>query len=216
MSRLWVVPSILTDDAASLSSMARSVERFADYVQIDFMDGIFVPSHSVNLSDVAALNLRIPWEAHLMVEKPQEWLRAASEAGASKVIFHLEASGDFLKLASDALALRLRVGLAVNPETPAAAALPLLQAGLAESLLFLSVHPGYYGRPFIPKVLEKIADFRRITLEAVLGIDGGINESNLADVVRSGADVAYVGSGILMVPDPASAFHSFHTLAARL
>lgn len=215
MSRLQVFPSILTEDAASLSSMARSVERFADYVQIDFMDGIFVPSRSVSLSEAARVSLRIPWEAHLMVEKPQDWLLAAAEAGASKVIFHLESSGDFIKLASDTLSLGLRVGLAVNPETLGAAALPLMQSGLAESLLFLSVHPGYYGRPFIPEVLEKIADFRHIAPGAVLGIDGGINESNLADVVRSGVNIAYVGSGILRAPDPPSAFRSFQELAAR-
>ncbi len=216
MSRLLIVPSILTEDTSALESMFRIVEGFADYVQVDFMDGIFVPSRSVSPSDVAGTRPRIPWEAHLMVERPQEWLKATARAGAAKVIVHIESSADFFELSRRARRLGLRVGLALNPETPVADALSFLDDGVAESLLFLSVIPGFYGRPFIPIVLDKIVDIRRSDPDVSLGIDGGISEENLSAIALSGVDVAYVGSGILLAPDPPEAFRTFRDLAARI
>ena len=102
-----------------------------------------------------------------------------------------------------------QTGLAVNPETPISAIAPLV--GEVDSVLFMSVQPGYYGSPFIPEVLDKIRKFRRKYPDMEIGIDGGVKEGNITRIARSGVDVIYVGSAILLQPQPDESYH--HLLA---
>jgi ribulose-phosphate 3-epimerase len=106
--------------------------------------------------------------------------------------------------------LGLEVGLAVNPDTTVSAILPL--AGEVDSVLFLSVHPGFYGSRFIPEVLDKMVEFRSARPGVEIGIDGGIKESNIAQVARAGADVIYVGSAIFRQPQPGESFRHLQAL----
>ncbi len=209
-----VVPAILTDNPDALETMVRQAETFASYVQFDIMDGEFVPSRSISPDHVAGLRTKLAWEAHLMVKDPEGHLKDFSKAGALKVIFHLEATSSPRSVISLARGLGLQIGLAINPETPVAAVLPL--AGQVDSVLFLSVHPGFYGSKFIPEVLDKITEFRRLQPGKETGIDGGIKASNIGQVARTGVDVIYVGSAIFMQPQPAESFRQLAALARGL
>jgi len=91
MTKPKVVPSILTENHKELETMIRKTEGFADYVQFDIMDGRFVPSKSITYKDLVAIPIKLNWEAHLMVERPEEYLDNFKGAGAKKVIFHYEA-----------------------------------------------------------------------------------------------------------------------------
>ncbi len=208
-----VVPAVLTDDPKALEAMVRQVETFTTYAQFDIMDGEFVPSHSITWEHLAALRMKLDWEAHLMVQRPEDYLEGFRRAGARRIVFHYEAAKPPQKVISLARRLGLGVGLAVNPETPIAAISPLVKD--IDSVLFMSVHPGFYGAKFLPEVLDKLAEFRRAHPGVETGIDGGIKESNIAQVARSGADVICVGSAIFLQPQPADAFRRLQSLAAE-
>jgi ribulose-phosphate 3-epimerase len=212
MSRnVRTVPAILANDAATLEKLVRQAETFTDYAQFDFMDGHFVPSHSFTIDDAAALKTTLNWEAHLMMLQPEDYLATLKKAGAKKIVFHFEAVSSPWKIISLVKELGMKVGLAINPETPNAAFRPLVPE--VDSLLFMAVNPGYYGAPFIPEVLDKIKDFRKTFFKTEVGIDGGIKEYNIADAARAGVDVIFVGSAILGAPDPAAAYRKLSGLA---
>ncbi len=210
-ARIRVIPAILTDDPSKLADMARQTEGYAGYVQLDIMDGRFVPSHSITCQQAAAVFFEIPWEVHLMVEKPEQQLECFKQAGARKAIFHYEATDSAGEVISQARRLGLGVGLAVNPETPVSAVLPLVKE--LDSVLFLAVHPGFYGAKFLPEVLGKITELRRARPNIEIGIDGGIKENNIKLVAGSGVNDIYVGSAIFLDSQPAEAFRRLEALA---
>ena len=196
-----VVPAILTEDPRALEDMVKQAESFTDYVQVDFMDGQFVPSRSINPEHLAQLQTKLGWEAHLMVLHPETYLECLRHAGARKVIFHYEATPSPEEVIRATRSLGLGVGLAINPETPVSAIGTFL--GEIDSVLLLSVHPGFYGKEFIPEVLDKIGELRLSRRDIDIGIDGGVNESNIVQIAESGPDAIYVGSAILLQPNPA-------------
>ncbi|TET26051.1 MAG: ribulose-phosphate 3-epimerase [Dehalococcoidia bacterium] len=206
-----VVPAILTDDRQALETMVHQVESFASYVQFDIMDGRFVPSQSITYQDLMALPMKIGWEAHLMVERPEDYLINFGEAGAQRVIFHYEATSSPHLVISKARELGLGVGLAINPETDVDAFVHLVDD--IDSVLFLTVNPGFYGSRFIPEVLGRVAELRRRFPNIEIGADGGIKESNIVQVASAGVGVLYVGSAIFRQANPAE---KYRNLVSRL
>ncbi len=212
MTRLTrVMPAILTNDPKALETMVRQAEAFTNYVQFDIMDGQFVPSQSITWEHLASLSMKLNWEAHLMVLHPEDYLQGFRQAGAQKVVFHYEATPspqEFISLVRD---IGMSVGLAVNPDTANSAILPLVDD--VDSVLFLTVHPGFYGSKFIPEVMDKVAELRRARPEVDIGVDGGIKESNIRQIVQAGVDVIYVGSAIFLQPQPGESFRHLLALA---
>lgn len=205
------VPAILTDDPKALETMVHQTETFTSDAQFDIMDGQFVPSRSITCEHIAGLTMKLNWEAHLMVLHPETYLEDFRRAGARKIVFHYEATPSPREVIALVKNLGLKVGLAVNPETTITAITPL--ANEVDSVLFLSVNPGFYGSEFIPEVLDKITAFRKAQPDLELGIDGGIKESNIARIARSGVDVIYVGSAIFRQPQPDESFRRLLALA---
>ncbi|MBE9505666.1 MAG: ribulose-phosphate 3-epimerase, partial [Chloroflexi bacterium] len=138
--RVRVVPALLTDSASALSTMARVAGGFATFVQVDIMDGQFVPSRSITADDLQSAAMPFDWEAHLMVQCPETYFAPMKRAGAQRVIFHQKASGDSVASIRAARELGLDVGLALNPETPVDTVLHLLER--LDVLLLLTVTPG--------------------------------------------------------------------------
>ncbi|MEE8318179.1 MAG: ribulose-phosphate 3-epimerase [Dehalococcoidales bacterium] len=206
-----LVPAILTEDPKTLETMIRLAETFTDYVQVDVMDGQFVPSCSISWADMEGLSVKLKWEVHLMVRHPEEYLEGFRRAGAQRAIFHYEAGQSPRKVIAAARALGLEAGLAVNPETPVSAILSLVDD--LDSVLFLSVNPGFYGSQFIPEVMAKVIELRRLRPEIEIGIDGGIKEANITEVARSGVNVICVGSAVFVQPQPAESYRRLLSLA---
>ncbi len=204
-----VVPAILTEDPKALETMVRQVETFTTWVQFDIMDGQFVPSRSITSEHLAGLPMKLGWEAHLMVQRPEDCLEGFLKAGAQKVVFHYEATSSPREVITQARELGLEIGLAINPETDVSAILPLVSE--VDSVLLLTVHPGFYGSQFIPEALEKVVELRSTLPGVEIGVDGGIKESNIAQVAQVGVDVIYVGSAIFLQPQPGESFR--HLLA---
>ncbi|TET74561.1 MAG: ribulose-phosphate 3-epimerase [Dehalococcoidia bacterium] len=212
MARLSkVVPAILTDDPKALDTMVRQAESFTTYVQFDIMDGQFVPSQSITSEHLAALHMKLSWEVHLMVQRPEDYLESFRKAGAQKVVFHYEATSSPEEVIFQARKLSLGVGLAVNPETPVSVIYPLVSK--VDSVLFLTVNPGFYGSPFIPEVLDKAVELRSVQPNLEIGVDGGIKEGNIAQIAQIGIDVIYVGSAVFLQPNPGESFRHLLALA---
>ncbi len=206
-----LVPAILTEDPKTLETMIRLAETFTDYVQVDVMDGQFVPSRSISWADMSSLPVKLRWEVHLMVQHPEEYLEGFRRAGAQRAIFHYEAGQSPQKVIDAIRTLGLEAGLAVNPETPVSAILSLVDD--LDSVLFLSVNPGFYGSKFIPEVMDKVVELRRIRPEIEIGIDGGIKEANITQVAKSGVNVIYVGSAVFLQPQPGKSYRRLLALA---
>ena len=206
-----IVPAILTDDPQALAKMVRQSETFTDFVQVDIMDGRFVPSSSIVCNDIATVSPKVRWEAHLMVKQPEEQLQCFASAGAEKIVFHFEATSSSLRIITMVRHLGVKVGLAVNPETPLTTTLAL--ADSVDSVLFLTVHPGFYGAKFLPEVLDKVMELRARKPNLEIGVDGGIKDANIADVARLGLDHICVGSAIFAQPDPGQSFRRLQGLA---
>ncbi len=208
-----IVPAVLTDNPAVLVGMLNSAACFTDWVQIDIMDGLFVPSFSITSRDIARSAVKTGWEAHLMVNNPESIIEEFKTAGASRIVVHYEAVREKVTDVIEKISsLGMSTGLALNPETP----ITVLNENLVnrlESVLFLAVHPGFYGAKFIPEVLEKIALFRRLYPHITIGIDGGIKANNIAQVANSDINEICVGSAIFAQPDPASSFKELTRLA---
>src|SRR5512137_307327 len=206
-----VLPAILTDDPQVLAKMVRQSETFTDFVQVDIMDGRFVPSSSIVCNDVTTVSPKLRWETHLMVRQPEEQLQCFAMAGAEKIVFHFEATSSPLQIVKLIRGLGVKTGLAVNPETPLTATLSL--ADSVDSVLFLTVHPGFYGAKFLPEVLDKVMELRARKPNLEIGVDGGIKDANIADVARLGLDYICVGSAIFAQPDPGQSFRRLQSLA---
>jgi len=208
-----VVPAILADSPHALETMVRRAEGFAGWVQIDIMDGVFVPSRSVTSEDIASLAPGFDWEAHLMVREPEKLIEGFHLAGATKIIVHYEAvkvlPGDIVEHITS---LGMAAGMAINPETPVSVLRDDLVSKL-DGILFLSVHPGFYGAKFLPEVLDKIKEFRRLYPDVAIGIDGGIKEGNIARVAEAGVDEICVGSAIFVQPNPSESYKRLQKLA---
>ena len=207
-----IVPAILTDDPDTLAKLVRQTESFTDFAQVDIMDGKFVPSNSVTCEQVAAVKPKLAWEAHLMVLHPEDCVAEFRRAGAQKIVFHYEAAPEPEKIIRQIRKLGIKVGLAVNPETSLAAITPLVKK--VDSVLFLAVHPGFYGAAFIPEVLDKITDFRKAYPKMEIGIDGGVKEDNIVKIAQSGVDVIFIGSALFRQPQPAEAYRRLTALVA--
>lgn len=212
MSRtVRTVPAILTDDPIVLGQLVAQAERFTDFAQFDIMDGQFVPSSSVTCDDIASLRTKLAWEVHLMVVHPEQCLEDYRKAGAKRIVFHYEATSSPDLIIEKIHGQGLEAGLAVNPETPIEAIAPFVDS--LDGVLFMSVHPGFYGAKFLPEVMDKVKAFRKKYPRMEIGVDGGVSADTIPIIVPAGADTIYIGSAIFRQPDPGAAYRRLAALA---
>lgn len=199
-----IVPSILTDDITEAQRQLKILETFSERVQIDIMDGQFVNSHSITADDIRLLNASIDLEVHLMVEDPMAWLPYLDPKIFKLVYFHIEAMPEPGDLIKKIRGRDFEVGLAVKIATPLLAIDPYVE--MVDSVLFMSVVPGRQGQEFHSEVLAKIRKFSGQYPDHNLAIDGGINSSNIEEVLAAGVDDVGVGSAISQSRDPQEAY----------
>jgi len=208
MSAQKLAPSILSADFAQLAAEVDRVTPVADLLHVDVMDGHFVPNLTIGPPVVKSLRGRtdLPLDCHLMVTNPEDLLADFAAAGADGCTVHVEL-GDPRPRFDEMRKLGLRVGLTHNPATPFAAVEPYLDE--IDLLLFMSVNPGFGGQAFIPEVLDKLREARRVVdergLDVELEIDGGINVETAPEAAAAGADILVAGSAVFHADDPVTA-----------
>lgn len=203
-----IVPAILTDDFETFLTRVRQAEEFTDFIQIDFMDGEFVSTRSFDLHMINDVDIKITFEAHLMMQKPLEALRAIRSASLKKALFHIEAAGNPLEFITEAKNRGLDVGIALRPDTPLESVADLVRH--VDSLLFLTVDPGQYGSPFKPEVINKLSPARLKFPHTIIGVDGGVSLENLHIFYAAGIDYVCIGSRIFAEGDPGKNFKRFN------
>jgi ribulose-phosphate 3-epimerase len=203
-----IAPSILAADFARLADAAQSVKG-ADWLHVDVMDGHFVPNLTLGLPVVKAIlnSTEIPVDCHLMIDDPDRWAVGYAEAGAHNVTVHVEAAADPVKLAHDIRAAGAKAGLSIKPKTPFEPYVELLRH--YDTLLVMSVEPGFGGQGFIAEVLDKVRRARQLVdageLRVLVEIDGGINSDTIEMAAEAGVDCFVAGSAVYGAHDPAKA-----------
>jgi ribulose-phosphate 3-epimerase len=200
-----IAPSILSADFAHLGDAIRQAEESgADWIHIDVMDGHFVPNLTMGPVVVKACRrvTKLPLDVHLMIEHPDNLLSAFAEAGADSLSVHPESGPHVHRTLQTIRNLGLRAGIVLNPGTPAIAAQEVLS--LVDTVLVMSVNPGFAGQQFIPSVLEKVRTIRswldERQLEVNLEIDGGITAQTAPLAAEAGANVFVAASAIFQHP----------------
>jgi ribulose-phosphate 3-epimerase len=218
-----IAPSILSADFAHLADEAAVVAgppgEGADWLHVDVMDAHFVPNLTIGLPVVQSLRKAtdIPLDCHLMIEDPDQWAIGYAEAGSHNVTVHVEAAHDPVAIAKNLRAAGAKAGLSVKPGTPLEPHLEVLRH--YDTLLVMSVEPGFGGQKFMPEVLDKVRTARRLVdtghLTLLVEIDGGINADTIEAAAEAGVDCFVAGSAVYAADDPGRAVRALRDQAAK-
>lgn len=202
-----IAPSILSAD---FGNMDRDIEMLnkagADYVHCDVMDGMFVPNMTFGFQMISAVKkvAEMPLDVHLMIEQPERYVERFAQAGADIISVHVEATNHLQRTLKQITGCGAKAAVVLNPATPLETIKYVMDD--VEMVLLMSVNPGYGGQSFIPAVLDKITDLRKMIIQTGrdidIEVDGGVSTDNCKTIINAGANVLVAGSAVFNADDP--------------
>lgn len=196
-----LAPSILSADFGRLLEDVKKVEKAGcEYLHIDVMDGHFVPNITLGPGIVKSLrkDVDMVFDAHLMIENPDKYIKEFVDAGCDMIVVHQEACTHLHRTIQNIKSYNVKVGVALNPATPLETIKYVLED--VDMVLLMSVNPGFGGQSYIPAITGKIKELKSMiderNLNVDIQIDGGVKPSNISEIVSAGANVIVAGSAI--------------------
>ena len=201
MKKIQISPSILSADFNQLGNEIKRLEEAgADMIHVDVMDGHFVPNLTIGPPVIKALRkyTKLPFDVHLMISPVHKYIKDYADAGADIITIHPETTDNLEDSIQHIKKLNKKIGISLNPETQIEVVKKFLEK--IDLVLIMSVHPGFGGQKFIPKVLDKIKELKKIkdqqNLNFDIEVDGGINFDNNKLVIKAGANILVSGTTI--------------------
>lgn len=224
-----IIPTVFSTSQKKFLERLNKLKKISSLIQIDYMDGLFVPTRSIHIADTPKLNThKYFFEAHLMVSNPEFWIREAIKKGFQKIIFHIETCNATAarKLIRIIKSNNSQAFIAINPDTPLSKLFGILGKAkksfakdVPDGVLVMGATPGYEGQILKRNVPSRIRKIRNINKEIFLQIDGGINDKTTCALARAGADFLNSGGYVSNSKDPRKALayleYTFKKCCAR-
>lgn len=212
-----IAPSLLSANFANLEDEIKKIENGgADYIHLDVMDGIFVPNITFGPPVIKKLRkvTEIPFDVHLMIDRPERYIKDFVDAGADIITVHEEATIHLHRTIQEIKSYGKKAGVSLNPSTPLENILYVLED--LDLVLIMTVNPGFGGQSFINSMKDKIKRMRNIIderkLDIILQVDGGVKINNAYEIISYGADLLVVGSDIFGSEDVENRTREFKNL----
>ena len=192
-----IIPAILASNLEAFKKRLFDIESASTvvHIQVDFADGVFVPNKTVMPVDLGVLNPRYQWEAHLMVENPEAYLKDVKAAGFNSVVVHYESSGNHEDLAGQIHDLGMKSFLAINPSTNVEKIENLIN--FYDGILVMSVSPGFQGREFLNETFDKVEKLKKRPENFIIEVDGGIKLEHVQKLKELGVNRLVIGSALV-------------------
>lgn len=207
-----IIPAIIAKNEKELEEKIKKVKNAADWIQLDIMDNKFVPNLTINnpikISKILKKFPKINFEVHLMIKNPEKRINNWLKSNAKRLIIHFESTNKkkLIDLIKKIKKSKIEIGLAVNPETSTSDIKHLKNIiNKIDLILFLSVHPGFSGQKFIKSTIKKIKLFHKLYSNVKIGVDGGLNDKNIKNVIKVGSQNLIFGSFVFNSKSPSKA-----------
>lgn len=197
-----ISPSMLACDFSQMGNEIKKISSLgADYIHMDIMDGNFVPNISFGPDVVKTLKKfsNVPFDVHLMIDRPDKYIKQFAEAGANIITFHLESNCNILETIKLIKNYKIKAGLSIKPNTPAEKIIPYLND--IDLTLVMTVEPGFGGQKFMENQLEKTKTIRKHSKNVLIEIDGGVNGETIKKTKKYPVDICVAGTYIFKAPD---------------
>ncbi len=213
-----IAPSLLSCDFSKMGEeIVRMDKAGADYMHLDVMDGAFVPNITFGAPIIKAVRglSDVPFDVHLMIDNPYNYIDDFVNAGADIITFHVEAKSDIKATIDKINNANVKAGLVIKPNTPASAVFPYLKD--IYMVLIMTVEPGFGGQSFMADMMPKVAEIKEEAekqgVEIIIEADGGINDKTIAQCAKAGIDICVSGTGVFKADDPKKAIAKLKELS---